>query len=195
MSDYIAIDNTCPTIKLWQQYRKNDPAVNFFAWLRDYWQDKYFDYVMDEIVPQLSSCNADTEYIQFLATYWYGIVRPVDVTSVLRYDTTLNYDEGAIYDYRADAGVIAREQFKNMIDFILDWTEHDWNIPLLYKMIMGFTGVAGEDITIEQDSTRPDVFLISLPNNNLTLLFRSLIINYASVWNLPFGITLEITIA
>lgn len=194
MSDYIAIDHDCPEIKLYQQYRKNDPAVNFFAWLRDYWQAKYWDYIWNEIVPQLSSCNATTEYIQFFATYWYGIIRPVDVTSVLRYDSGLNYDEGNVYDYRADAGVIAREQFKALIDFVLDWTEHDWNIPLLFKMIRGFTGLQGADITIEQDSTRPDVFMIGLPDSNITALFKSIVVNYASVWNLPLGITLEITL-
>ena len=116
------------------------------------------------------------------------------MTSVLRYDNGLTYDTGNVYDFRADAGVIAREQFKALIDFVLDWTEHDWNIPLLFKMIRGFTGLAGADITIEQDSTRPDVFLIGLPDSNITALFKSIIVNYTSVWNLPLGITLEITL-
>lgn len=195
MSDYIAIDNTCPEIKLYQQYQKNDPAVNFFRWVRDYWQVKYFDYVLNTIVPQLTSCDADTEYLQFFARYWYGILRPVDVTGVHRYDDPAIHWDDSQYDYRADAGVIGIDSFKAMLDFILDWTEHDWNVPLVFKWIEGFTGLSGDQITVEQDSTRPDVFLVGMPNTEKTALFTSLVQNYRAMWNLPYGITFEITLS
>lgn len=195
MSDYIEIDNDCPEVKLYQQYRKNDPALNFFAWIRDYWQSKYFDYIWNTIVPQLSTCNATSEYIQFFAYYWYGIIRPVDVTGVHRYDDPDIKWNDSQYDYRADAGLISKEDFKNMIDFILDWTSGDWNIPTLFRMVNGFTGIAGKDISIQQDSTRPDVFLIVIPNTAKASLFSSLVLNYKAKWNLPAGINIEITLS
>jgi hypothetical protein len=195
MSDYIKIDNTCPEITLWEQYRKNDAAVNYFAWLKTYWQTKYFDYALNVLVPALASCNNNSEYLQFFARYMYGIIRPVDVTSALRYDEGLKYDESNVYDYRADAGVIALQYFRRIIAFVINWTEHDWNIPLLYKMVHDFTLADYTDIIIEQDDTRPDVFLITIPNGSAAALFKSLVQNYTAMWNLPLGVSLEITIA
>jgi len=195
MSDYAVIDNTCPEITLWQQYRKNDPASNFFAWLQSYWQTKYFTYAVNVLVPALASCDNNSEYLQFLARHLYGMIRPVDVTDALRYDEGLLYDKSNVYDYRADAGVIALKYFRRIIAFVIDWTEHDWNIPLIYKMVHSFTDAAYTDIVVEQDSTRPDVFLVTLPNSSAAVLFKSLIQNYEAIWNIPLGITLEITIA
>lgn len=194
MSDYIAINNECPEIALYQQYRKNDAALNFFSWIRRYWQAKYYDYIIQDIVPQLTSCDATSEYLEFFAKYWYGILRPVDVTGVHRYDDpSIEWDDSS-YDYRADAGVITVDEFKKIIDFILDWTYEEWNIPLLYRMVCGFTGAAGDDVLIEQDDTRPDVFLITMPNSSASALFASLVLNYKAVWQLPLGVDLEITL-
>lgn len=194
MSDHIIINNTCPEIVLWQQYRKNDAAANYFAWLKSYWKTKYFDKLLSVYLPALSSCNSNTEYLQFFARYMYGLIRPVDVTAALRWDEGLLYDSGNVYDYRADAGVIALEAFRRMISFIIDWTQHDWNLPLLYKMIHDFTEADWADILIEQDSTRLDVFLVTMPTSTNSSLFKSLIQNYKEIWNMPMGIDLEITL-
>lgn len=194
MSDYLAIDNECPDIILYQQYRRNDPSSNFFAWIKRYWQSKYYDYIMDEIVPQLSSCNAYSDYLQFFALYWYGILRPVDVTGVHRYDDPEILWDDSSYDYRADAGVIDIEEFKKIIAFLIDWTENDWNIPLLFRMIRSFTGLGGDEIAIEQDDERLDVFVVTLPSNGQTTLFQSLVLNYKAMWNFPLGINLEINL-
>jgi len=194
MSDQIQINNTCPDITLWQQYRKNEPSVNYFNWLKTYWQTKYFTPLITTFLPALSLCNNNSEYVQFFARYWYGIIRPIDVTAALRWDEGLIYDTGAVYDYRTDAGPIALEMFRRLLEFILDWTEHDWNLTLLYKMIHGFTGTAWADILIEQDDTRLDVFLITMPTSTNSSLFKSLIQNYTDLWRLPFGIDLEITL-
>jgi hypothetical protein len=194
MSDHIVINNDCPEIALWEQYRKNDPAVNFFNWLRTYWQEKYFSPLLSVYSPALTSCENDSEYLEFLARYLYGILRPVDVTSALRYDEGLLYDDGNPYDFRADAGVVSISFFRKIINFLIDWTEHDWNVPLLYKMIHDLTGAAWEDILIEQDDTRPDVFLVTMSTSSAAALFKSLIQNYKYIWNLPFGIDIEITL-
>jgi len=62
-------------------------------------------------------------------------------------------------------------------------------------MVHDFTLADYTDIIIEQDSTRPDVFLITIPNGSAAALFKSLVQNYTAMWNIPKGISLEITIA
>ena len=193
MSDYIAIDNTCPEIKLYQQYRKNDPAVNFFQWIQTYWQAKYYDYILNTIVPQLSSCGATSEYIQFFALYWYGIIRPVDISAASRYDDTVTTYDESYYDYIATAGLITREDFKKLIAFIIDWTSSEWNIATLFRMVMGFTGLAGVDISITQEDNDLDSFDIVVPVTPKSTLFKSLVDNYKRVWQLPFGIDLQVS--
>lgn len=193
MSDYAIIDNTCPEIKLYQQYRKNDAAVNFFRWIREYWQAKYYDYLMNTVIPQLSSCSATSQYLRFFARYWYGIIWPVDVTESSRYDDTITQYDVSYYDYIVTAGLIAREDFQKLIAFILDWTSDTWSIPTLFRMTMGFTGLAGTDIDITQDDDELDRFYIIIPSNPKTIIFKSLVDNYKLTWQLPFGIDIVVS--
>ena len=188
----MSIDNACPEIRLWQQYRQNEPMVNYFNFLQSYWQGKYFDKLQGVYDVALSAMDTTTEYIQFYAKYILGIERPIDITASSRYDSGYKYDKGVPYDYSVNAGVIKAADFQRMLFCIINWTQHSWNLEFLYWMVHTFTLLNYSDIAIIQSGTDYDTFNITLPTTDTVKLFKSLLQNYTNYWNIPMGIKLNI---
>lgn len=194
MSDHIEITNECPEFILWEQYKKSEPVKNFFKFLSEYFQSKYFDKVFTQYAQALGIYNSTTEFLEFFAKYFCGINRPVDITNNPQWNYGYLYNNNNLWSYSEAAGFISIEKFRLLLLCVLDWTEHGWNIEFFYKIINLFCGTEFEDILIEQDDTDLDLFNITIPSTDDSVLFKSLVENYTDLWNFPAGISLTITL-
>lgn len=192
MSDHVEIDNNCPKFRLWEQYKKSEPVKNYFNFLTDYFQSKYFDNAFTTYATALGIYNSTTEYLEFFAKYFAGINRPVDITTNPQWNYGYLYNNSNLWSYSEAAGFISIESFRLLLLCILNWTNHDWNIEYFYKIINLFCGTDFYDIDIVQDDTDLDLFTITVPSTDGTTLFKSLVENYTDLWNFPLGISLTI---
>jgi hypothetical protein len=190
--DYISIDNTAPKINLWQQYKKNDVILNFFKFLKTYWQTKYFDYLNNTLIPNLSVYNATSKYLYFFALNIFNIQVPIKIEGGTKYDFGLPYDSGYSQDTITGSVPVTFAEFKTILFFILDWSRPNWDIPTLFYLISKFTGLNWDDILIEQDSTNLDLITITLPSNSSTLLFELMMNYYKDIFGLPFAVSFVI---
>ena len=98
-------------IKVWQQYKRSDAVVNYFAFLRDYIQENYndlfFKYNKDtkqielgEYGKEFSINQAQTEYLQYYLESVYGMKRPHYFVDRTYYDSGLKYDSFYKGDYK-----------------------------------------------------------------------------------------------
>jgi hypothetical protein len=194
MSDYVAIDSNCPDWTLWQQYQTSEPVKNFFAWFQSYLQTTYFDAIASVYMPALSVYGNTTEFLEYFAKYFAGILRPLDITGTTRWDSGYQWDDNNTWDTVEIAGKIAISQFRKMLLCILDWSHHDWSLIYLFKVIHDFTGSDYVDINIVQSTVNLNLFTITIPSTNSSILFKSLVENYKSVWGFPFNISFVITL-
>lgn len=192
MSEHLNIDNECPEFILWEQYKKSEPIKNYFSFLTDYFQTNYFDNAFTVYAKALGIYNSNTEFLQFFSKYFCGINRPVDITNNPQWNYGYLYNNDNLWSYVESSGFISITAFRLLLLCILDWTEHDWNIEFLYKIINLFCGTGFNDILIEQDTTDLNLFTITIPSTDDTVLFKSLLENYKSLWNFPAGISFEI---
>ena len=104
-------------IKVWQQYKRSDAVVNYFAFLRDYIQENYndlfFKYNKDtkqielgEYGKEFSINQAQTEYLQYYLESVYGMKRPHYLVDRTYYDSGLKYDSFYKYDEDGTAELV-----------------------------------------------------------------------------------------
>lgn len=191
---YINIDNTAPEIRLWQQYKKNDIIFNFFNYLRTYWQTQYFDYLNNTIIPNLSVYNTNCNYLYYFSESIFNIKPPIKISSGFKYDIGQKYDNGLTYDAITGTVPVSYSEFKTILEFILDWSKPNWDIPSLFYLISKFTGLTWDNILIEQDSTNLDLITITLPSSFSTSLFELMVNYYRDIFGLPFGVNFVVTL-
>lgn len=193
-SENIKIDNTCPRIRLWNQYKKNAAVVNYFDWLQTYYQAKFFDYLETTAMPALSISGATGDYLFFYGTNILGIgYKPINITSETLYDSGFNYDAGNLYDIIVGY-LVTWGQLQTIMKWIFDWSQNNWTIPALYNLISKFTGLAYSDIAIVQDNNNLDLFTITMPTTTLSSLFRNMVLYYSRLMGLTFGYYFAITL-
>lgn len=190
----ITVDNSCPTINLWQQYRKNQVIVDYFTFLQSYIQMKYYNFLMTSCVPALSIINSFNDYVQYYALNILDIPIPVSISLGTKYDIGQQWDVGNIYDQTVGAVQISVPQFKAMLAMIFNWSTSNWDIPTLFKITSTFTGLNYSQINIVQDGSNADLFTITMTTNANTTLFKTLFLYYAPLLNLPFGISFNIVL-
>lgn len=193
-TDYIQINNNCPDIRLWQQYYRNEIIVNFFIFLKNYFQTIYFDFLEDQCMPALSIINAFNDYLQYYALSILNILIPVNITSGTKYDSGFKYDSGVKYDESGGTKPITLAQFQSLLMWAFDWSRPNWDIPTLYYLIGNITGLTYDQIDIEQDDTNLDLFHFTLTDTSQTEFFMSMLLYYQNLLNLPFGIYFDITL-
>ena len=190
----ISILNTCPTIKLWQQYRKSDTMVLYFNFLKSYYQTDYFDFLENTAMPSLSIINAVNDYLQFYAKNILNIDTPINILLGSKWDLLFKWDSGSKYDNLTGAEPITKIQLQTLLEWIVNWSLPNWDIPTMYQLISNFTGLSYDDILIEQDSTNLDLFHFSMPDNTATQFFRSILLYYQNLLRMPAGLFFDIAL-
>jgi hypothetical protein len=194
MSDYVVIDSKCPDWTLWQQYQTSEPVKNYFTWFKSYLQEKYFDAIESSYMPALGIYNNTTEFLEYFSKYFIGVLRPLDIIGTTRWDSGYDWDNNNEWDKLEIAGKIPISIFRKLIFCVIDWSYHDWSLIYLFKVVHDFTGEDFNNINIVQSSVNLDLFTITLPSTNTSLLFKSLVENYKDIWGFPYNISFTITL-
>ena len=198
MTNLQQIDQTCPPIKLWQQYTKVPAVANYFTWLQTYWQTKYFDFVFKIVNGQvavgtaageMSIANSQTDYLFYYAKNVLGLKQsPKVLLGAITYDAVFKYDASTtVYD-AVPVVVATQAQLKTLLTWVYDWSQDNWTIPALYQLVKKFTGLNMSQITIAQDSTILDQITVTMPNTAGSLLFQSMMLFYQASMQMPFGV-------
>lgn len=193
ITNYLQLNTTCPDMVLWEQYKKNQVLQNYFNWVSECFQTTYFNYINNNI-KELGAFQSTTEYLEYFSLYWYGIIRPKDITSSSLYDIGLQYDNGVLYDTLNLAGSIEIGAFRRFLLVILNRTYGNWNTVTYYRMTADFCQIPITDVIVTYDEVNLHAINISVPNNKTSLLFKSLLDNYYETWNFPVGKQVTITL-
>ena len=192
-------------IKVWQQYKRSDAVVNYFAFLRDYIQENYndlfFKYNKDtkqielgEYGKEFSINQAQTEYLQYYLESVYGMKRPQYLVHRTYYDSGLKYDRFYKYDEDGTAELVPIYLLKKIFTFIYNLKYTHWSIPNLAGMLADFCEVNITEVRIEIDTSRLKYFKVYIPTTQSSQDFRIIYNTYRNVLNMPIGFSMEINL-
>ena len=192
-------------INVWQQYKRSDAIVNYFAFLRDYIQENYndlfFKYNKDtkqielgEYAKEFSINQAQTEYLQYYLESIYNMKRPHYLVDRTYYDSGLKYDSFYKYDEDGTAELVPIYLLKKIFTFIYNLKYTHWSIPNLAGMLADFCEVNITEVRIEIDTSRLKYFKVYLPTNRYSQDFRIIYNTYRNILNMPIGFNMEINL-
>lgn len=192
-------------INVWQQYKRSDAIVNYFAFLRDYIQENYndlfFKYNKDtnkielgEYAKEFSINQAETEYLQYYLESIYGMKRSHYLVDRTYYDSGLKYDSFYKYDEDGTAELVPIYLLKKIFTFIYNLKYTHWSIPNLAGMLADFCEINITEVRIEIDTSRLKYFKVYLPTNRYSQDFRIIYNTYRNILNMPIGFNMEINL-
>ena len=192
-------------INVWQQYKRSDAIVNYFAFFRDYIQENYndlfFKYNKDtkqielgEYGKEFSINQAQTEYLEYYLRSVYNMLRPHYLVDRTYYDSGLKYDSLYKYDEGGTAELVPIPLLKKIFTFIYNLKYTHWSISNLAGMLADFCEVNITEIRIEIDTNRLKYFKVYLPINRSSQDFRIIYNTYRNILNMPIGFNMEINL-
>ena len=165
-------------IKVWQQYKRSDAIVNYFAFFRDYIQENYNDLFfkynketnkieIGEYAKEFSINQAQTDYLEYYLRSIYNMLRPHYLVDRTFYDSGLKYDSLYRYDEGGTAELVPVSLLKKIFTFV-------YNLKI--------------------DTTRLKYFKVYLPTNKNSQDFRIIYNTYRNILNMPIGFNMELNL-
>lgn len=192
-------------INVWQQYKRSDAIVNYFAFFRDYIQENYndlfFKYEKDtdkielgKFAKEFSINQAETEYLEYYLKSIYNILRPHYLVDRTYYDSGLKYDSYYKFDEGGTAELVPIYLLKKIFTFVYNLKYTHWSIPNLAGMLADFCEINITEVKIEIDKKRLKYFKVYLPTNRYSQDFRIIYNTYRNILNMPIGFNMEINL-
>lgn len=201
-------------IKLYEQYRRNEPVKEYFSFLRDYIQEKYFDmyyikinekYQAAKYVKELNIKTGISAYLYFYALNILGVHAPYINAAYYTYDVGLKYDSGYTYDSGSIGERVSLTVFKKILAFVYNWGIEDWNVITLSQLIANFCEidfVSINDIKVDYSQDRFNTFVVSVPKTNYSEILQTLFrmsadntnVMAVNVFNFPVGMKVELVL-
>lgn len=192
-------------INVWQQYKRSDAIVNYFAFFRDYIQENYndlfFKYEKDtdkielgKFAKEFSINQAETEYLEYYLKSIYNILRPHYLVDRTYYDSGLKYDSYYKFDEGGTAELVPIYLLKKIFTFVYNLKYTHWSIPNLAGMLADFCEINITEVKIEIDKKRLKYFKVYLPTNRYSQDFRIIYNTYRNILNMPIGFNIEINL-
>ena len=174
-------------INVWQQYKRSDAIVNYFAFLRDYIQENYNDLFfkynketnkieLGEYAKEFSINQAQTDYLEYYLRSIYNMLRPHYLVDRTFYDSGLKYDSLYEYDEGGTAELVPVSLLKKIFTFVYNLKYTHWSIPNLAAMLADFCEINITKVKIEIDTTR--------------LKYNT----YRNILNMPIGFNMELNL-
>lgn len=192
-------------IHVWQQYKRSDAIVNYFAFFRDYIQENYNDLFfkynketkqieLREYAKEFSINQAQTDYLEYYLRSIYNMLRPHYLVDRTYYDSGLKYDSLYKYDEGGTAELVPVSLLKKIFTFVYNLKYTHWSIPNLAAMLADFCEINITEVKIEIDTTRLKYFKVYLPTNKNSQDFRIIYNTYRNILNMPIGFNMELNL-
>ena len=192
-------------IKVWQQYKRSDAIVNYFAFFRDYIQENYNDLFfkynketkeieLGEYAKEFSINQAQTDYLGYYLRSIYNMLRPHYLVNRTFYDSGFKYDSFYEYDERDTAELVPVSLLKKIFTFVYNLKYTHWSIPNLAAMLADFCEINITEVSIEIDTSRLKYFKVYLPTNKNSQDFRVIYNTYRNILNMPIDFNMELNL-
>lgn len=181
---YYNVDNECKGLVLWQQYNINQFAIDFFKLTKKFYQDEYFNKLVDELLEELSVETSATDYLIYLAKNWYDIDIPqLYVSNLARWDFDFEWDKNVNWDIYT-ISLLPLPYFKRLCKTILNFNERQFSIKFFIEQVAYLCQISPEEVKLTT-TDNPYQFKLNLPLFKNTSIYNELFINYKSYFNFP----------
>lgn len=187
-----------PDITPYNQYKGSQPIVDFFRGIHDYIDLRYYQGMTAEdnkiksgwqpsaaVNLEIADCDINTDWIIYLAANKYGIEPPRLSGTPSLWDIIL-YDSGYKWDDLAATESLTMDFFRRICLTIINQRFRRWNIPYIYELFSGLTGISPDKFHVTANGND---FAVSC-DEQLGINLTSLFLYYQDLFGVPVGVSI-----